>query len=68
MEWNFSQCPFDTGWYAVLICYDENEGVFPSAGYWDGSKWDRKAVIGYGDKCETEDQANALAYKNDPDA
>lgn len=68
MEWNGMQDPKAPGWYAVLICYDPQEGIFPSAAYWDGEKWNRKAVSGFGERRETEAEAEALAYENDPDA
>ena len=67
MNWDFFNKPGEQGWYAVLICYDPQEGVFPSAGYWDGQKWDRKAVSGFGVKRDTELEAKALAYEHDPD-
>jgi len=66
MEWEFTNKPTEEGWYAVLICYDIQEGIFPSAGYWDGYKWDRKSVTGHGDKCANKEQAEAIAYENDP--
>jgi hypothetical protein len=68
MEWEFTKEPAEPGWYAILICYDPREGIFPDAGYWDGTKWDRKAVSGHGDRCESMELAEALAYENDPDA
>lgn len=68
MEWKFLKDPSAAGWYAVLVCYDPQEGVFPAGAYWDGEKWSRKAVHGFGEKCETEKEAEELAYANDPDA
>ena len=67
MNWEYMKNPNEPGWYAVLICYDPLEGISPGAGYWDGQKWNRKAVLGFGEKCETEAEAEALAYENDPD-
>jgi hypothetical protein len=66
-KWEFTKDPELPGWYSVLICYDAQEGFFPSSGYWDGVKWDRKAVSGHGDRCESKEMAEAVAYKNDPD-
>ena len=31
--------PAAIGWYAVVICYDANEGAFPDTAYWDGRFW-----------------------------
>jgi hypothetical protein len=70
--WNYGGAtPSRQGWYAVLICYDEMEGVFPGGAYWNPTtaSWHRKAVIAYGGhECENEDSAVRLAYANDPDA
>ncbi len=68
MKWEFTKDPTELGWYAVLICYDPREGILPDAAYWNGEKWDRKAVSGFGGKCETEEVAKTLAYEHDPDA
>ena len=68
MEWEFLKDPIEAGWYAVLICYDPREGIFPGAAHWDGKKWSRKSVSGFGGKCDTEKEAEALAYEHDPDA
>lgn len=68
MKWNYEGKPSQIGWYAVLICYDENEGVFPNAAWWDGDRWSRKSVICFGDMRCTEQEAEQLAYDHDPDA
>jgi hypothetical protein len=65
MEWNYEGRPTEAGWYAVLICYDTQEGIFPDARLWDGEKWNGKAVLAFGDKCESESDANRLAYEHD---
>lgn len=28
------------GYYAVGVCWDANEGVFPKTAYYDGEQWD----------------------------
>lgn len=33
------QPPTEPGWYAVLWCYEPNEGFFPDGAYWDGERW-----------------------------
>lgn len=68
MEWEFKKDPTEPGWYAVLICYDPQEGISPDAGYWDGAKWDRRSISAHGDKCASKEQAKELAYAHDPDA
>ena len=65
-EWQYTGNPKDPGWYAVLVCYDESEGVLPSSGYWNGEKWSRKSILCFGDKCNTEAEAESLAYENEP--
>lgn len=37
--WDFSGVPVIEGWYAVVVCYDSYEGMFPAAAYWDGGVW-----------------------------
>ncbi len=67
MDWNFYSEPKAPGWYAVLVCYDYQEGAFPTAGYWDGAKWKQKAVTAFGEMRDTEESAKRLAYEHDPD-
>lgn len=31
--------PTEPGWYAVLWCFDPDEGYFPAGFYWDGERW-----------------------------
>jgi hypothetical protein len=66
--WKFDGKPFEPGWYAVLVCYDEQEGAFPGASFWDGAEWDRKAVAAFGEKRDTKEAASLVAYEHDPDA
>lgn len=76
MDWNYEGQPTEAGWHAVLICYDEQEGIFPDARFWNGETWcsreygdetshDRKGVLAFGDKCESKDDAKRLAYEYD---
>ena len=67
MEWHFDGTPDAAGWYAVLVCYDAEEGAFPMGAEWDGAKWKQRFVAAFGDRCETADEAKDLAYDNDPD-
>ena len=66
--WNFDGNPNEQGWYAVIVCYDEQEGSFPRAAYWDGSAWTERSVVAFGEKRATKDAAKRLAYTHDPDA
>jgi len=66
--WKFDGKPSEQGWHAVLVCYDEQEGTFPRAAYWDGGSWKQKAVVAFGEKRDTEESAESIAYENDPDA
>ena len=66
--WQYNSRPNEAGWYAVLVCYDEAEGMFPQAAHWDGNNWGRKAVVSFGESRATEQGAKALAYEYDPGA
>ena len=66
--WVYKGEPREIGWYAALVCYDELEGAFPCAAYWDGSAWKQKAVVAFGERCDTEGAAERIAYENDADA
>jgi len=66
MEWELGKIPEKPGWYAVLLCYDEREGAFPGAAYFDGLGWSNKHVVACGDMCDTKREAETLAYENDP--
>ena len=67
MEWDYDNDPTEDGWYAVLVCYDPQEGIFPMAAYWNG-RWEKKCVIAIGHRCNTEAEAERLAYDHDPEA
>lgn len=67
MVWNDSTLPpSQNGWYSILQCHDPHEGFFPMASYWDGKKWNKPNVSQFGDKCDTEEEAEKLAEKHDP--
>jgi hypothetical protein len=56
MEWNYDGKPSAPGWYAVLVCYDACEGVFPMGAWWDGANWQQKAVVAFGDYGSTKQE------------
>lgn len=60
--------PEQVGWYATLSCWDEEEGLFPGAHYWDGDDWQPQtsASIQYWPIVfKSEDAAIDYAYEND---
>lgn len=68
--WNYEDKPAEPGWYPVLICYDPDEGAFPSVAYWSIGricKWDRKGIVAFGQRRESEADAHKLAHQHDPD-
>lgn len=34
------QPPTKIGWYALLICYEPEEGILDEVRYWNGARWD----------------------------
>lgn len=60
---------FEDGWYAVLWCYDGNEGVFPDAAEFRNGEFIHHAPIfkRSPNKFETSVEAHKWAYDNDPD-
>lgn len=62
--------PTRVGWYAVLCCWDELEGSFPGANYWDGkmrhpdinASWRRWPTV-----FKSKEEAETYAYDNDPE-
>ena len=56
------------GWYATTHCWDVREGIFVSANYWDGIKWDWDGPItGYFGPFESESDALNWARAHDPE-
>jgi hypothetical protein len=66
--WIYDGAPSEPGWYAVLVCYDSEEGAFPQGAYWDGYAWSWAAVVAFGESRATKQLAKELAYEHDPDA
>ena len=58
------------GWYAVVVCWDENEGMFPSSAFWDGQIWtdDSRPIAAFHGRHETKEAAEKWAYDHDPEA
>lgn len=41
-----AKAPPKPGIYAILYCWEPQEGVFDGAAYWNGKKWDQELPIG----------------------
>lgn len=51
--------PPDEGWYTVCIEYDVREGPFLGVAHWNGSEWNKRAVVAFGERYESEELALA---------
>jgi hypothetical protein len=69
--------PAEPGWYPVLCTWAPEEGTFPTAHWWTGKAWvadpgdpglvTHAHVLWMLHRCETQEEAEALAQANDPD-
>ena len=66
------ESPPTPGWWPVTLCWDSREGLFPSAGFWTGTRWedglskDLDHVIAYwSEPSKTKLSAELTAYLND---
>jgi hypothetical protein len=74
-DWCYERMPPVTGWFAVLRCYDSEEGIFPSTAYFtDGAvEWPETRSIaadgssGHAGPFGSEQEAREWAYAHDPD-
>jgi len=66
MIWEYGT-PLVPGWYPVLLCWEIEEGVFPSSAKWDGKQWSLSAVVAFGILCTTAEEAMFIARENDVD-
>ena len=67
-EWNGNKTSGDAGWYAVVVCWDENEGLYPSAARWTGSSWDDdRPIAAFHGPHPSEEAAKDWAYEHDPE-
>lgn len=64
----FDRTPTKTGWYAILICWESNEGFFPGAAYWNGEIFTTDLpVSNFVDIAFlTKEEAEEFAEDNDP--
>ena len=65
----FDAKPKNNGWYAILYCWEVQEGFFPSAAHWNGDKFDSSLpVSNWVDKIfSIKEDAAKFALDNDPD-
>jgi hypothetical protein len=73
-EWLFDDQPDEPGWYAIIKCWDPEEGLFPDAARWDGARWldnrDRDVtapISQHAGPFESEATAGKWADDNDPE-
>lgn len=65
--WTYERKPSSAGWYAILYCWEPEEGVFHGASCWDGKTWDQDLPIsGFHGPHESEAAAAAWADAHDP--
>ena len=39
MNWNFKDKPNEPGCYAIIYCWEPEEGLFTGSSFWDGVMW-----------------------------
>ena len=67
-DWSFDDAPKIPGWYAVLVCWNSREGVFPSFDYWSGENWSNNSPItAFSGPHESQKIAEDWAYEHNPD-
>lgn len=65
-EWEYSSNPIIKGWYAVTICWDAQEGLFPGALLWDGEAWSESSpVMAFCGPFIDQESAVEWAHEND---
>lgn len=67
-NWTDGDSPIVAGWYALVVCWDADEGISLAVERWRNGKWDAPVpVIAYQGPFSSQEQANRWAYENDPD-
>lgn len=64
MEWEDGK-PTRLGWYAILYCWDDEEGPFTGSSYWDGGWSEQLPIIGWIGPFKNEDDAEKEAESRD---
>lgn len=58
--------PETVGWYAIAVCWDEEEGTCVYATYWNGEDWeDSFPVNQFAGPFDTKQEAEVWGRKND---
>lgn len=66
--WVYDKKPTTPGWYAVLICWDVQEGLIPSTAFWRDGSWVREhPYVAHAGPFDTSDAAYKHAWDNDPE-
>lgn len=66
LAWDWDGRPTCQGWYATTYCWSEEEGMFLSATWWIGDKWESDLPI-IGHAGPFEDKAKAESWAKDQD-
>jgi len=58
------QSPSKSGWYPAVLCWEPEEGFFPTGAFWNGSAWENASALceWVDERFETEGEAQARAY------
>lgn len=65
--WRYEPKPSAPGWYAIIFCWEREEGVFCDAASWDGAAWSQDLPIcGFHGPHESETAAAAWSDAHDP--
>lgn len=74
-DWCYERMPPVTGWFAVLRCWDPEEGIFPGTAYATEGRveWpDSSGILpdgssGHAGPFATQEEAKKWAHDHDPD-
>ena len=67
-EWCWGSLPGNAaGWYAVVMCYDPAEGMFPDCVMTPASWSTDRAIVGHAGPFPTEPDALRWAEAHDPE-
>lgn len=66
MHWS-DKDPNIIGWYPIRLCWDEDEGSFMDAEYWNGEDWNSTNGLDlyYPINFENKEDAKNFAYQHD---
>lgn len=74
IDWVFGTKPSINGWYAILYCWEPEEGVFDDAARWNDGKWGDGSYYTYlpifcysSSSFATQLEAEDWAYDHNPE-